>query len=269
MADKQEKIHVKTSAIALYDILTTVRNSSAKNLMEAWESCLKAPVKSEDFTKRHAEVVILLLDLQNEVACLESERLRKRLEKYSSSWWTAIVQPLRNWEQTPASELIPGGDLDMLGAACDLVGSQIGDPESLTAISDLAHLRAECDAWLTFVSDNDEIADDSFRQALLTQINHLIWLIDNADTFGIARIIQQGDQITGALVRTGRQKTVRYTSRFRDRISSFVAALTLVASLIHSSQVVFDAADHTLPDAEKIIKEITSGNSNDVGKMER
>lgn len=268
MAGKPEKVQIKTSAIALYDILATVKNSPTDGpIMESWESCLGAPRNSEEFAKRHAEVVGLLLDLHSEISGLESERLRKRLEKYSNSWWAAIIHPLRNWEQTPASELIPAGDLDMLGTACDLVGPQIDGPESASAMSSLAHLRTECDAWLTLVADNEEVVDDSFRQVLLSQINHLIWLIDNANTFGVARIIQQGDQVTGTLVRTARQKTVRYTPRFRDRISSFIAALTLVANLIHSSQVVFDTADHALPDAEKIIKEITSGSSNDVGKI--
>lgn len=269
MADKPEAIHIKTSAIALYDILATIKDSpSPRTIMEAWERCLNASRYSEEFTKRHAEVTSLLLDLQNEIASLESERLRKRLGKYSGPWWTAIVHPQRNWEQSPASELILSGDLDMLGAACDLLGSQIDESESVAGRSDLARLRAECDAWLALVADNDEIADGSFRQVLLAQINHLIWLIDNADTFGIARVIQQGDQVTGTLVRTVRQKTVRYTPRFRDRINGFIAALTLVANLIHSSQVIFDAADHALPDTEKIIKELTSGSSNDAGTIE-
>jgi hypothetical protein len=251
---------VKTSAIALYDILKSVKESSnTDTIMQAWESFFQADRASMEFAKYHSEVAGLLSDLHGEIADLEPERIRSRLEKHLNSWWNSIVWPTEDWDHTNSKELISDVSLDMLGTACDLIIARRDGLQSTRAGSDLGRLRAECDAWLSLVSDNSEITDESFRQTLLMQLNHLIWLIDNADTFGISRIVQHGDQITGAVVRAAaHQGTIKHTPRFRDRMNGFVAALTLVASLIHSSQVVFDAADHMLPDAEKIINEITS-----------
>lgn len=267
MPDKPQQLPVKTSAIAIYDILMTIKNTKVSPIFlhNAWQDALEEPYGTSDFARKHSEVVGLLVDAQSEIASIENERVRNRVEKYLNTWWNALIRPSDNWTQFSARDLISDSDLDMLGTACDLISSQRGGLNSTSAASDLASLRAECDEWLSLISDTSEIANDSFREALLTQIKHLVWLIDNADTFGISVIVQRGDQITGALVReAAREGAVKNTGRFRDRINGFVTALTLVANLIHSSQVIYDAADHALPAAEKIIKEITSTNSDHV-----
>jgi hypothetical protein len=181
------------------------------------------------------------------------------------SWWKAIVLPPEDWDNAPPDRVISQSDLDMLANVGDLVESQLGNPRSSSAGSDLDRLRQECEVWLSIVANSDAVADEAFRQTLLAQINHLIWLIDNASLFGIPRIVHSGDEITGTLIRaTAGQAKIKNTSVIRGRINSFVTALTLVANLIHSSQVVFDAADHALPAAEKIIREITDGSPGDV-----
>jgi hypothetical protein len=152
-------------------------------------------------------------------------------------------------------------DLDMLATAADLIAAQLGGSPYVETDTDLELLHKECEGWASLIAVSDEIADDNFRQVLLAQLNHLIWLIDNAINFGLPRVVQRGDQVAGSLVRAvAYQRVIKNTSETRNRIIKFIATLTTIASLIHSSQTIFDAADHALPGAEKIINELTSGN---------
>ena len=264
MSDESQGLEVRTVAPALYQLLNAVKSKDS-TLADAWVAVLDASWNSLEFARRHAEVVLLWTDLPNEIATLEPESLRKRLERYMATWWTAIVQPNATWESKTADSLVSQSDLDMLAMVGDLADSRRGSVDRTSAASSLKRLREECEAWLLLVSGNDEIIDETFRRTLLAQINHLIWLIDNAGIFGVSQVVGRGDEITGTLIRaTGRQGTIKNTPRFRDRLNSFITALTLVANLIHSSQVVFDAADHALSGTERIIKEITGGNQGDV-----
>ena len=264
--DESPKAVIRTSATALHNILETVTGSPQTMAIHAWEEALQAGSGTFDFAQRHAEVMGLWTDVRDEIESLMPESVRKRLERSMRSWWHAIVLPDEDWNNTPKTRIISQSDLDMLANVGDLVESQLGgSPQAASVESDLNRLREECEAWLSIVSDTDEVADDAFRRTLLSQISHLIWLIDNAGLFGTPRIVRSGNQITGTLIRaTAGQAKIKNTSRIRSRINSFVTALTLIANLIHSSQVVFDAADHALPATERIIKEITDGNPGDV-----
>jgi hypothetical protein len=263
--DESPKAVIRTSATALHNILADFNGSGQIIVINAWAEALQAPKGTYDFAERHAEVMGLWMDVRDEIKSLTPESLRKRLERSMLSWWNAIVLPDSDWENATVRSMINPSDLDMLATVGDLVESQLGSLQSVSVDSDLNRLREECEDWLSIVGDTDEVADEAFRQTLLSQISHLIWLIDNASFFGIPRIVRSGDQITGTLIRaTAGQGKIKNTSRIRGRINSFVTALTLVANLIHSSQVIYDAGDHALPAAERIIREITDGNPGDV-----
>lgn len=260
MGEPQE-LTTKASLGALYEILDRLKKSDS-SVAEMWVQILDANWQTPEFALRHAEVVGLFSDAMIEIGNLNPESVSKRFHKYTSSWWHAIVGPTQVWDHTVASFIISDSDLDQLATASDLVVAQLGGSLLVPAVSDLALLREECEGWASLVAVSDEITDQSFRQTLLAQINHLIWLIDNAATFGLPRIVQRGDQVTGTLIRaTVRQGTIKNSSGIRDRISKFITVLTLVANLIHSSQIISDTVDHALPGAEKLIRELTSGNS--------
>ncbi|MET9669752.1 hypothetical protein ABZY19_31075 [Streptomyces sp. NPDC006475] len=44
---------------------------------------------------------------------------------------------------------------------------------------------------------------ENLREALASQVLHLIWLIDNVDTFGAARVAEEANSLVGALASAG------------------------------------------------------------------
>lgn len=265
---EDEKLVSKTATHALYEILSAFRGIATEtapsrkleSVNAAWKQILSAEPGTVEFAHRHGEVMALWANAIDEIAYIKPERLAERLKKNSLSWWTIIVLPNHDWGSRLGGIDIQPEIIDFLATADDLLTEQFDGSPLVSAATDLEALREECQEWVSLLSDSDEITDESLRRVLQGQIEHLIWLIDNVGSFGLPRVVQQGDQVTGTLVRAGNQpEGVKKSQIVRQRIFKFIAALTLVANLVHSPQVIVDSAEHAITGAEKIVKELTDG----------
>ena len=252
----------RSSARALYGMLYDLTHSDVPTLGQAWTGMLGAEWNTLEFAQRHAEVVNLWLDTLNEMEALTPARTRQRLFSYAFSWWSALIMTEAQWQNNVVNPraAVDQPSLDQLESACDLISAQLSGTAMAPATADLANLRAECEEWMSLLADAEEITDDSFRRTLQAQIGHLIWLIDNADAFGLSRVIQQGDQLTGALIRASHmpEGKIRSPERFKQRIIALVAVLAVVAGAVRDSGTVIGAAERSAPAIERVIHEITN-----------
>lgn len=109
-------------------------------------------------------------------------------------------------------------------------------------------------------SNSDEISDEPFRRTLLSQVNHLVWLIDNAHLFGVSHVVQHGDQLTGTLIRASYlpQDRIKEPGNFRQRIVALVAALGVIAGVATNVQTVIGAGQQSVQAIERVVHEITT-----------
>jgi hypothetical protein len=255
----------RSSADALYQLLDELRNTNAATLADAWSKILGASLGSFEFAQRHGEVVRLWNDIVIHIGALARESTRNRMLTYATAWWQALIMPDAQWRggNYVSASVINPSDLDHLASLSDLISAQLHGTAADPASSDLASLRAQCDEWMLLLAGSDEITDEIFRNTLRTQVGHLLWLIDNANRFGVSRVVEHGDQLTGTLLRTAAtpdaKTKVKNLESFKGRIMKLVLALTLIAGTVRSSETVIGAAEHSVPVIEKVVHEITDG----------
>jgi hypothetical protein len=255
----------RSSADALYQLLGELRNAGTANLADAWSTVLEAGFGSFEFAQRHGEVVRLWNDIVIHIGALSRESTRNRMLSYAPAWWHALIMPNTQWQagNTTPANVIRSSDLDHLASLSDLISAQLGGTAANPALSDLATLRAQCDEWMLLLADSDEITDETFRNTLRTQVGHLLWLIDNANRFGVSRVVEHGDQLTGTLIRTAgapdAKSKVKNLESFKGRIKKLVIALALIAGTVRNSDTIIGAVEHSVPAIERVVHEITDG----------
>jgi hypothetical protein len=251
----------QTSAHALHNILHAIKNTPGDTLQSAWSTVLSVEWRSPEFARRHSEVVRLWNATVTQIEALPQDRTKSRMRGYTSTWWSAVIMPEAHWNNTTMhpSKIISDSDLDHLESAADLILTQLGGAASAPAGTDLQTLRVQCEEWLTLLENRVEITDDRLRLELREQIRHLIWLIDNAIMFGVSRIVEHGDQVTGALIRTvySGTDTVRNPKEFVKRIAGFVAALAMITTFLGAVNPAIKAADRDVQAIEQFVHDIT------------
>jgi hypothetical protein len=260
-----EKEYPRTSAAALHYVLdkfVQVHGSYGidvtPSIWQIWEEVLEAKRDTLEFVELHAEISALLVNALIEIESVKPSNVAQRLRRNATQWWNLVVYPRGDWAELLPYEALNEGAIELLGTAAGLVTADSGDSLTTPAAADLQALRESCDAWLTLLSTDDGIRGADLRKVLRNQIEHLIWLIDNADYLGLAQVVRQGDAVTGVLVRAAQQEEgPKSGPLLRTKVAAFVTALAAVAGLIHNSGIVYDAADHTLTQAEKVVKELT------------
>jgi hypothetical protein len=112
-----------------------------------------------------------------------------------------------------------------------------------------------CNEWIELLASMGEgEIDGPVRDQLISQLRHLIWLIDNAGLFGGARVAEEASTVIGSLAQTGASLVnVREenASRWKKALLALVAAC-----------VVFNQASPILQESlttgESLVKEIAT-----------
>jgi hypothetical protein len=97
-------------------------------------------------------------------------------------------------------------------------------------ISPAFGLSAKNGFWV--LAERAEIPKDALRGEWPCQMRRLVRVIDNADTFGVSRVVQHTGQATGTLMRTSARSNMgNALSGFIRRTGNFVPAVTVVTGL--------------------------------------
>lgn len=190
-----------TSPHQLHTLLSRVRGSESY-YEQGWSQVLGAEWGTVEFAKRHSEVVNLLLSTIEQLDALP-ERSRDRSLRYAPSWWTAVVQPQINWTDParPAMNLITQEMLDHLEAAADLVAGSLVGSTAAPRSTELQDIAEQCREWIGLLGDMEEAElAGPIKDRLVAQIEHLVWLIENVEIFGGARVADEASRVMGSLM---------------------------------------------------------------------
>ncbi|MEU3779865.1 hypothetical protein [Streptomyces sp900129855] len=245
-----------TAAHHLYTLIARVRSSTESNTASAWSEVLGAEWGSHEFARRHSEVAALLQMTIRQVSALP-ERARIRCERHISAWWVAVMQPSINWmdETRSLQSIIDDDKLDHLESTADLISGNLVGSDAAPRSSDLSQMADRCNEWIELLASMGEgEIDGPVRDQLISQLRHLIWLIDNAGLFGGARVAEEASTVIGSLAQTGASLVnVREenASRWKKALLALVAAC-----------VVFNQASPILQESlttgESLVKEIAT-----------
>ncbi|MFC8227083.1 hypothetical protein [Streptomyces sp. NPDC057287] len=245
-----------TAAHHLHTLLQKVRDSGEATLRNGWCKVLDADVNSVDFSKRYSEVAVLLQMTIRQLDALP-DRSRARCERYAPDWWMMVVQPNHNWSdnsRSPAA-LFAQDKLDHLESAADLISGNLVGSGAAPRSADLEEMTRQCNEWIDLLAamGEDEI-NGPVRDALVSQIRHLLWLIDNVTLFGGARVAEEASGVIGSLTQAG-ATLVNVQPNNAGRWKN--AMLGLLAACVVFNQAV-PIAQESIENGSGLVKEIVS-----------
>lgn len=220
-----------TAAHNLHSILSQVRESGSDPVSNGWVKALDASWGSAEFSKRHSEVVSLLLLTIQQIGAL-TERARSRSERYIPEWWMAVMQPLSNWRDParPSENVIDQDRLDHLESTAELIYRHLEGTDAAPRGGDLSQLSEQCQEWLNILASlSDAEISTGLRAQLVSQIQHLIWLIEHEDLFGGARVAQEASSVVGSLAQATGTLTAEpeNAGRWQKGLVAFLAACAI------------------------------------------
>ncbi|MGC5365493.1 hypothetical protein ACPXCE_28115 [Streptomyces sp. DT24] len=254
-----------TSAHHLHQIFEAVlsQNSGISKLRNGWQDALGEPWGSPEFCRKHAEAVNLLTGTINEISSLPDHQ-QQRILRYTPAWWSALVIPDHAWHgENTIVRLISQEALDMLASTADLIAGGRTGTAAAPRGQDLEGLRTQCEEWSTLLTEMpSDTLRDNLREGLLAQVNHLIWLIDNAATFGGSRISGQANEFVGALAQAGLEIPERHAAwrgRWGKSVYAMLVALTLFTTGSELTHKALDEGSGLVREIAQTVHEIREG----------
>ncbi|MER7686891.1 hypothetical protein [Streptomyces sp. NPDC097610] len=245
-----------TAAHHLYTILCQIRDSGENAYSAGWVHVLDAEWGSPEFARRHTEVVTLLQLTLRSLNALP-ERSRVRSERYVNGWWVAVMQPVANWSDInrPAQGVISQEDLDQLESTAELISGNLMGSDAAPRSGNLDEIAKQCKEWLDLLQSMSESEiSGPVRDELISQIKHLIWLIEHVDLFGGARVAGEATSVIGSIAQistTLANVEPETASRWKKGF------LTLLAACVFFNQAV-PIVQESISTGSDMVKEITA-----------
>ncbi len=219
-------------ATSLHDVLASVRKHGEAPTPVAWAEVLGAEYKAPEFVRRHLEVVGLLRSAMAFLDTLPSAT-QARFERYVPWWWSSLFLPHIIWDGAQAGMTIEEPNLDALGTLGDLYEARLqGTVVVPTGEDQLSDLREQCLEWVEIIPRTPGLSAP-VAQVLVSQVRHLIWLIDNAGTFGTSRVFQESQAVVAAVATAGADVTDPGARLdWRQRVQRTAATILIAVGLM-------------------------------------
>ncbi|WP_143076617.1 hypothetical protein [Streptomyces sp. MUSC 14] len=167
------------------------------------------------------------------------------------------MQPVVNWldETRPVDSIIDDDKLDHLESTADLISGNLVGSNAAPRSTDLGQMSDTCTEWIDLLASmgEDEI-DGPLRDQLMSQLRHVVWLVENSNLFGGARVAEEASTVIGTLA----QASVSAVNMREESASRWKKAfLALVTACIVFNQAA-PILQESITAGEQIVKEITS-----------
>ena len=225
-----------TAARHLHTLLEQVQEAEGANVRVRWQAVLEAEPYSTTFALRHAAVTSLWRETVGVINALPASATRDRRLTYAEQWWRAVTMPDVHWGDNQRHEIIDQAALDMLDATAEYL-EQLDGGTQAAPVGALDALRAQAEEWVARVETAAGLSR-GLTASLLEHLHNLIWLIDNADRFGVSPVISAAEQVSGGLLRTA--MSTMQPGKWAGHLGKFVAAITLVATGLTQTNLAID-----------------------------
>ena len=251
---------MSTSAHRLHDLLRDVRAHGDARMPAAWGEVFDAEPGTAEFVRRHIHAVVLLTDTVRDIDALPAAS-RDRCSPYLPAWWRAVIGAGQQWgfpHGGTAQSIIDMSDLHHLANAGDLIEARLRGTSLAPADASLERLVADVEGWRTLISETDGLPAGLAAQ-LRSQLDHLLWLIDQAPRFGASAVVRQADETLGALSRASDTvKNPATWQKWKTRYAALVATIALLTAGPVAGQKMLEATAGTVRAFESNVHAIDS-----------
>jgi hypothetical protein len=251
-----------TAGHALHDLLDRLRLSGNRTVHGGWSTVLDAEAGSVEWARRHAEVVGLYQALLEQVMSLpEGDRTRSRALQYAPAWYSAVVWQ-SHWKNPgePPSQVLDDATLDHLGSIADILAYRLPGAASRPSDEAIGSLRQELEQWLDLLNETDSVPPTT-REEIVGQIRHVLWLLENVETFGAAPAVRQARLLVGRVTET--MATQGLAKKWATRVGALVLALGLLTQGLEATTQALEAARDTVVVVSEIVRDASGSPEGD------
>lgn len=254
----------RTDAHALHAILTAVAAEPHSNgLRNAWVGALQAEGHTPEFSRRHGEVVGLFSRTVQQIHALP-EAKRVHYEPWVADWWNAVVTPTQNWDAGLQQAIIQPAPLSLLHAAGDLIETSLDGTSSAPGGASIETLEAAVAQWVEdLTGDQGLLPHAGLRKTIIEQLQHVLWLIERRDLFGLAPVAASTQEVVGAMALAAPSVPAKQQARWKSGILSIVGALTIFNGMADQGQAAIGNASEVITRAIEVADRVAddlSGN---------
>lgn len=253
----------------LHELLRLVQETGGP-ATSAWASVFGSDYGTAGFVASHAEVMTLLSETVHLVSTLP-ERSRERYRRYVADWWAAAVSPQVAWSQSGLTW--DQGAIDQLAALGDLIDSRMhGTLVAPNEEVDLGRLREECRGWIKLISESSSLERET-RDALVSQFQHVVWLITNVNLFGPSRAIREAGSVAAAVHAAGDEvREPEQRKRWQEAAASLTLAFyaltgftnTTLTPMLEAGATAVEQADRLADGVSRLLDGSNDSNENEV-----
>lgn len=222
--DNRTMARPASPARALHDIINAVNSGIGdphSHAYYAWQDVAGHDIGTSAFVRFHAEVMELLSEVSEEMRTL-SHSAEQRFSIYIDDWWSALVRPRQDWA-ADKSKIIEPAPLHMLAALADVFEARA--PQGGAHSPQTPELLARAVTFLREEVANATDLPESVRDEILNDLDHVLWLLDEVDTFGVGHAVGAMEKATGRAL----SKAARTPSKSLKTVAvGLVAALALI-----------------------------------------
>ncbi|PPJ01199.1 hypothetical protein C5E51_34350 [Nocardia nova] len=231
-------------------ILRAVMHSGRASVEQGWTAALGAAPGSEEFARRHSEVVSLFRQVHAYVLSIEDDEDRERNLRYVPHWYDAVVfRHGWNASNQPARNVIVETSLDQLAS----LGSTLKRVSVFTdSLSDgeIANLRNSLDRWRELLDDAD--LPVAIAEEIAVHVEHIDWLLRNIDTYGAKPVVDEAKKLLGTGI-TALQRRPGAVTKIAAAMGATVFFLTGTSHVVDSMNGVLEGLVHTRVVVEELI----------------
>lgn len=245
-----------TDAHALQEILQSVNNPATGATVRArWEVVLGATEskQAKEFVTRHSEVVSLLVSTIHHIRALP-EHQQARYEASITQWWIAVTSPDQHWGNKHDSMLIGQEHINLLGSLGDVIEVRMAGTSAAPEGRHVEDIKAQCDEWLSSI--NEFGLPDNLQRLITEGLNHLLWLIDNQERFGFARVAQAAENVTGQLVTAAVEVPEAARPRWKARLNRWAGAILTFSRLAGATHLALKHGTDVINDIEPALNAV-------------
>jgi hypothetical protein len=231
----------RTEAHALAAILRAVNESEKKSLRQKWGEALgQVHPSSVELSRRHAETVSLLTSTLRQVHALPEDKQSTYIP-FTQHWWTAVVCPDAQWNATGTGPVIAQEHLALLSNLGDFLEARLEHTAAAPGGFNLAEVRTQCHEWTAAL--DDDLLPAALARSLGQAIQHLSWVIDNAELFGAAHVAAVANDLTGDMVLTTRLVPPARRREWAARLGKWTATLMAFSAFATATAAAVERTD--------------------------
>ena len=169
-------------------------------------------------------------------------------------WWSVVMAPDVQWGAGNTGALIGLEHINILGSLGDVLESRLELTSASPGGFNIQAVRDQCEEWKATIAETGMPAN--FRNLLVESLDHLIWLVDNSDKFGYARVARAAEAVTGQLAMSATHLPEKDKGTWKQKLTMWTVTLAAFSAFMVTANDAIEASENLIKQIEPGVSQV-------------